>query len=487
MNNPEATTDALLAASPANEATGPVAIEVREVAKIYRLYDHPLDRVKEALDPLRRVYHRDFPALRGVSFRVCRGETVGIVGRNGSGKSTLLKIITRVVAPTRGSVAVSGRVSALLELGTGFNPELTGIENIYFNGTLLGYRREQVEAKLPEILRFAEIGDFVQQPIKSYSSGMLGRLGFAVAAAFDPDVLIIDEALAVGDEAFQRKCFARIKAIQDQGAAVLFVSHSAGAVIELCDRAVLMDQGEVLMEGIPKAVVAQYHRLIFASPDKVQRIREGIRSGAIPDVAPAAGESSSPENSVAEPTVEAETADESYFDETLCSRSLVEWPSRGVRIKDPHVETLRGRRVNVLEKSREYVYAYDVEFSEDKYHVGFGMLLKNVIGLGLAGVTTSCGDRYLAHVPAGAIVKLRFRFRALLAPGTYFLNAGAVGAENGEEVFLHRLVDVCVIRVQADSAHGTTGWVDLLMQPEIIVHPCGQPALARECQLSRVA
>lgn len=484
MNNPAPTTDALLAAGSSDAATGPVAIEARDVAKVYRLYERPLDRVKEALDPLRRTYHRDFPALRGVSLRVCRGETVGIVGRNGSGKSTLLKIITRVVAPTRGTVAVNGRVSALLELGTGFNPELTGIENIYFNGTLLGYRREQVEAKLPEILRFAEIGDFVHQPIKSYSSGMLGRLGFAVAAAFDPDVLIVDEALAVGDEAFQRKCFARIKAIQEQGAAVLFVSHSAGAVIELCDRAVLMDQGEILLEGRPKDVIAQYHRLIFAAPDQVSRIREAICRGELVGAAPAPA---NPQNATASTSAaETETPDESYFDPELRSKSLVEWPCRGARIMDPHVETLGGRRVNVLEKGREYAYAFDVEFLEDKYHVGFGMLLNTVIGMGLAGVTTSCEDRYLDHVPAGATVKLRFRFRALLRPGTYFLNAGVVGAEDGEEVFLHRLIDVCPIRVQA-GVHGTTGYVDLLMQPEIAVVPPGANALGNERKLSQVA
>jgi lipopolysaccharide transport system ATP-binding protein len=478
--------DALLTAGAPDAPTGPVAIEVRDVAKVYRLYDRPLDRVKEALDPLRRMYHRDFPALRGVNLRVCRGETVGIVGRNGSGKSTLLKIITRVVAPTHGSVAINGRVSALLELGTGFNPELTGIENIFFNGTLLGYRREQVEEKLPEILRFADIGDFVHQPIKSYSSGMLGRLGFAVAAAFDPDILIVDEALAVGDEAFQRKCFARIKAIQEQGAAVLFVSHSAGAVIELCDRAVLMDQGEILLEGRPKTVIAQYHRLIFAAPDAVPRIREAICKGELVGAASAAPAISPLSAAPLNPAAETEPPDESYFDPELRSKSLVEWPCRGARIKDPHVETPGGRRVNVLEKSREYVYAFEVEFHEDKYHVGFGMLLNTVVGMGLAGVTTCSEDRYLDFVPAGATVKLRFRFRALLRPGTYFLNAGVVGAEDGEEVFLHRLIDVCPIRVQAD-VHGTTGYVDLLMRSEIAVVPPDSTVQDAERPLSRVA
>lgn len=461
---------------------GELAIEVTDVAKVYRLYDRPLDRVKEALHPLRRLYHRDFPALRGVSLRVCRGETVGIVGRNGSGKSTLLKIITRVVAPTRGAVAVNGRVSAMLELGTGFNPELTGIENIFYNGTLLGYRREQIEGKLPEILRFADIGDFVSQPIKSYSSGMLGRLGFAVAVAFDPDVLIVDEALAVGDEAFQRKCFARIKAIQELGAAVLFVSHSAGAVIQLCDRAVLMDQGEILMEGRPKGVVAQYHRLIFAAADQVPRIREEIRNGVLASALPAASPAAPAEKAASE-VAEDDPADESYFDETLRSRSLVEWPSCGARIIDPHVETPGGRRVNVLQKGREYDYVYDVEFQEPKYHVGFGMLLKTVIGFELGGAATACGDRYIDFVPAGARIHCRFRFRALLAAGAYFLNAGVLGAEQGQEVYLHRLIDACLIRMLPAIDPVSTGVVDFLVRPRVIVQRSG----ASSETLSRVA
>jgi lipopolysaccharide transport system ATP-binding protein len=478
VKTPETTIDALLAAGSPAGATSEVAIEVRDVAKVYRLYDHPMDRVKEAFDPLRRRFHRDFPALRGVSLHVCRGETVGIVGRNGSGKSTLLKIITRVAAPTQGSVMVNGRVSALLELGTGFNPELTGIENIYFSGTLLGYRREQVEAKLPDILRFADIGDFVQQPIKSYSSGMLGRLGFAVAAAFDPDVLIVDEALAVGDEAFQRKCFARIKAIQEQGAAVLFVSHSAGAVIELCDRAVLMDQGEILMQGLPKAVVAQYHRLIFAAPEQVPVIREAIRSGAVPNGSPAVAEASQPQNSPARPASEPEIPDESYFDENLCTRSLVEWPQRGARILDPHVETVAGRRVNVLERNREYVYTYEVEFAEAAFHVGFGMMLKTVVGYELGGATTINGAECIEYFPEGARAKVCFRFRTLLAPGTYFLNAGVLGAEQGAEVYLHRLIDACLFRVQAAENDGMTGVADFLIRPNVSicradVVPCG--------------
>lgn len=487
MRNPESAADALLAAGPLDQADGQIAIEVRDVAKAYHLYERPVDRLKEALDPLRRRYHRDFHALRGVSLRVYRGETVGIVGRNGSGKSTLLKIITRVVAPTSGGVAVNGRVSALLELGTGFNPELSGLENIFFNGVLLGYRREQIEAKLADILRFADIGDFVKQPVKSYSSGMLGRLGFAVAAAFDPEVLIVDEALAVGDEAFQRKCFARIKAIQEQGAAVLFVSHSAGAVIELCDRAVLIDQGEMLMDGLPKAVIAQYHRLVFAAPEQVPSIREGIRSGAVVGASPAAGVASAAANCPASEASEAETPDESYFDNTLCSRSLVEWPSRGARIKDPHVETLDGRRVNVLQKGRDYVYAYEVEFHKPAFHVGCGMLLKTVIGYELGGATTVSGNQCIEHLPAGARIRARFRFRALLAPGAYFLNAGVLGAEQGEEVYLHRLVDACMVRIQPGVHDGTTGVIDFLIRPSVSIDPVGALPCGAAADLARVA
>jgi len=233
------------------------AIKVENLSKIYHLYDDPVDRLKESLHPLRKKYHRDFYALNNVSFEIKKGETVGIIGKNGAGKSTLLKILTGVLSQTQGRVTVNGRVLALLELGTGFNPELTGIENIYFNGALLGATREEMDQKLEAILDFADIGDFVHQPVKTYSSGMTVRLAFAVIANMDPEVLIVDEALAVGDAFFVQKCMRFLRKFIENGTLV-FVSHDTGAVLNLCDRAIWLHEGTVLKDGHPKEVTEAY-------------------------------------------------------------------------------------------------------------------------------------------------------------------------------------------------------------------------------------
>ena len=200
------------------------AIKVSNLTKIYKLYDKPMDRLKESLHPLKKNYHKDFYALNDVSFEVKKGETVGIIGKNGAGKSTLLKIITGVLTPTSGDVQVNGRIASLLELGAGFNPEYTGIENIYLQGTLMGFGHEEMAAKVDEILAFADIGDFIHQSVKMYSSGMFARLAFAVAINVDPDILIVDEALSVGDAAFQNKCIRKMEEIGDKGITILFVS-----------------------------------------------------------------------------------------------------------------------------------------------------------------------------------------------------------------------------------------------------------------------
>src|SRR6185369_12594138 len=219
-----------------------IAIKVENLSKVYRLYNSPQDRLKESLHPLRKKYHHDFYALNDVRFEVKRGDTVGIIGTNGSGKSTLLKIITGVLTPSSGSVTVNGRVSALLELGAGFNPELTGIENAYYNGMLMGFTTEQMDAKLEDILSFADIGEFVHQPVKMYSSGMLMRLAFAVIANVDADIMVIDEALAVGDAFFVQKCMRFLRKFMETGT-VLFVSHDTGAAVALCKTAIWLSNG----------------------------------------------------------------------------------------------------------------------------------------------------------------------------------------------------------------------------------------------------
>ena len=234
-----------------------IAIKVDNLTKIYHLYDDPVDRLKESLHPLRKKYHREYYALNDVSFEVKKGETVGIIGKNGAGKSTLLKILTGVLNPTCGHVSMNGRVLALLELGTGFNPELTGLENIFFNGTLLGASREEMDQKLDAILKFADIGEFVHQPVKTYSSGMVVRLAFAVIANMNPEVLIVDEALAVGDAFFVQKCMRFLRNFIENGT-LIFVSHDSGAVLNLCDRAIWLQEGQLLQDGNPKAVTEAY-------------------------------------------------------------------------------------------------------------------------------------------------------------------------------------------------------------------------------------
>lgn len=244
-----------------------IIINVENLSKIYKLYDKPIDRLKESINPFGKKYHRDFFALRDVSFDVKRGESIGVIGRNGSGKSTLLKIITGVLTPSSGNVTVNGKVAALLELGTGFNPEFTGIENIYFSGTITGYTREEIDAKLDNILAFADIGDFVHQPVKTYSSGMFVRLAFAVATSVTPDVLIVDEALSVGDIFFQQKCHARMEELQNNGTVLIVVSHDMRVVEKYSTKVILLDQGGCLFLGSPEEGVCRYYTLFESNRD----------------------------------------------------------------------------------------------------------------------------------------------------------------------------------------------------------------------------
>src|SRR5438552_537608 len=231
------------------------ALHVQGVSKCYRIYDHPGDRLKEMVTRGRWKRHRQFWALQDIDFEIEAGTTTGIIGPNGSGKSTLLQIITGTLEPTHGDVSHEGRIAALLELGAGFDPEFTGVENVYMNASLLGLSRRETEALFPAIERFAEIGPFLYQPVKTYSSGMYVRLAFAIAASVEPDILIIDEALAVGDAVFQHRCLRRISELHERGATVLFVSHDAAAVRALCSRAILLKAGGIIADGAPAEVL----------------------------------------------------------------------------------------------------------------------------------------------------------------------------------------------------------------------------------------
>lgn len=441
-----------------------VAIAARQLSKAYRVYARPQDRLKQMLWRGGRRRYTEFWAVRGVDLEMFRGETIGVVGRNGSGKSTLLKMICGTLAMTSGELQIAGRVAPVLAIGTGFNAEFTGRENVKLNATLLGLTDDQIRARMDSIIDFADIGAFFDQPVKAYSSGMYARLAFAVAIHTEPDILVVDETLAVGDEAFNRKCFSRIEEIKRGGATILFASHSANLVVELCDRAILLDGGERLLTGEPKAVIARYHRLLYAAPSEVPGIREEIRrldreeteSG---DIAPVADATTEVTGHAA--TAAARSGAHGRFDPKLRSESRVEYPGRGARIRDPQILDRTGEVVNVLLPGRSYVYAYDVAFDEDAFEVRFGMMLRMVSGVELGGQSSHPPRRGLAHIEAGSVARVRFSFQTLLQPGVYFLNAGVLGIRDGVQMYLHRLLDAAVFRIDPERPGVVTGAVDL--------------------------
>lgn len=446
------------------------AIRLRGLSKTFPVYRQPHHRLLHSLDPRRDGrWHREFQALRPLDLDIGRGETVGIVGRNGSGKSTLLQLICGTLAPTTGSVEVGGRIAALLELGAGFNPEFTGRENVYLNGAVLGLGRQELDERFDDIAAFADIGEFLEQPVKNYSSGMYVRLAFAVAINVMPDILVVDEALSVGDEAFQRKCFARIERIRESGATVLFVSHSAGTIIDLCDSALLLDRGELLARGTARNVVARYQKLVYTPEDRAEQVREDIRrenaGGALwkPPAAAPAGE--------AAPGAPRPSAQQASWDEGMVPASTVAYENRGARIDDPHIETPGGERVNVLVAGAEYVYAYDVLVDRTLANVRCGMMLRSVTGVGIGGAVSSLPGGALPVVERGARLRMRFRFRCLLAPGVYFANAGVLAALGEGEDYVDRRIDAAMFKVLPQPGRIATGLVDLDVAPELGMEP----------------
>ena len=441
-----------------------VAIAARQLSKAYRVYARPQDRLKQMLWPSGRRFYTEFWAVRGVDLDVYRGETVGVVGRNGSGKSTLLRMICGTLAMTSGDLQVAGRVATVLALGTGFNPEFTGRENAQLNSTLLGRSDAQIRDRMDAIVAFADIGPFFDRAVKSYSSGMYARLAFSVAIHTDPDILVVDETLAVGDEAFNRKCFSRIEAIKRGGGTILFASHSANLVVELCDRAILMDGGERLLTGEPKEVIGRYHRLLYAKSSEVPEIREEIRrfdEGEETDTVDAAPLEHAAASVGGSPGAATRVGLHGRFDPKLRSESTVEYPTRGARISVPQILDRSGDVVNVLLPGRTYVYAYDVAFEEDAFEVRFGMMIRMVSGVELGGQSSHPPRRGSAYIEAGSVARVRFSFQTLLQPGLYFLNAGVLGVRDGAQMYLHRLLDAAVFRIDPERPGLVTGVVDL--------------------------
>lgn len=453
-----------------------VAIALKSISKLYKRYNHPSDRFKEILLP-GKVRSENFWALRDISLQIKKGETVGIIGRNGSGKSTLLQIIAGTLQPTTGEVQVNGRISALLELGSGFNPEFTGRQNVFFNARILGLSKEETEDKFDKIAAFADIGEFINQPVKTYSSGMFIRLAFAVASSIDPDIFIVDEALSVGDEAFQRKCFARIYAIQESGASILFVSHAANSIIELCSKALLIDQGDLLITGLPKTVITQYQKLIYAPNDKKSSLREQLKNGSFitkNKQTDPLGINIAPSSSG---QAEAACKDKSNpkYDPSLQPQDIVSYQSRGAKIENIKILNFSGEQVNLLIRNQRFLYTYSVKFSQDCFKVRFGMLCKTISGLELGGAASHPMGHEIPHIPAGITTHIKFEFTCLLLPGTYFLNAGLLGRIGDEDVYLDRRVDAVMFKVLPEPKLCQTGTVDFQVKSSVSTHAHAKP------------
>jgi lipopolysaccharide transport system ATP-binding protein len=435
------------------------AIEVKNLGKSYNIYRHPQDRLKQSVIPRLQQfigrspnrYFREFWALRNVSFEVKKGETIGIIGRNGSGKSTLLQIICGTLSPTTGTVSTQGRITALLELGSGFNPQFSGRENVYLNGAILGLSKQEIDSRFDDIAGFANIGDFIEQPVKIYSSGMIVRLAFAVQAMVDPDILIVDEALAVGDEKFQRKCFARIEELKSKGTSILFVSHSGAQIIELCEKALLLEHGVRLLYTQPAKAVRAYHKLIYASRDEqknlIHQYRMADQSGQdIPALEPAESK----------PDPDPLTKD--AFDAGLTPQTKEVYPVQGAEIQSFRILDRDGHPVNVLQPGENYLFEVSGQFLSDNDKVYFGIHIRSISGMSLTGQRYPEKGNFIDHVRAGESFRITYGFKMILLPGVYFVGGG-VWSYN-EPNCLHRILDALMFRVTAHQKPISFGYVD---------------------------
>lgn len=420
-------------------------IRLNKISKDFYIYDKPLDRLLENFLPNSKR-HKKFKALSNINFEIKKGETVGLVGANGAGKSTLLQIICGTLNATEGEVIVDGRISALLELGSGFNPEFTGRENIYFFSAMQGMKKKEIEEKMEDILAFADIDEFIDQPVKTYSSGMYVRLAFAAAIHVEPDILVVDEALAVGDEAFQNKCYSKINAMRDAGVTVLFVTHSPQTVMSLCDRALLFDHGELLLDSNPKDVISCYQKLLYAPAEKKKNIRsqllefgvDAFKNNVVPKPEEKKEDRLNEDNNIS--LLE-------MFDPGLSSQSIT-YEHKGALVIDPHIRTLDGKKVNVLVKGREYIYTYNVKFMHNVKNVRFSMLIKMLNGTDLGGYI-SAHDSFsgIKSIANESEYKIEFRFTVRLNPGVYAMNAGVRGVSCEEEEYLTRVLDTLLFRI----------------------------------------
>ena len=449
-----------------------VAIEVKNLTKSYKLYDKPMDRLKDSLGLAGKKRFKEHLALNNVSLSVKKGETVGIIGTNGSGKSTILKIITGVLSPSSGEVNVDGHISALLELGAGFNMEYNGIDNIYLNGMMIGFSEEEITRRLDAILEFADIGDYVYQPCKTYSSGMFVRLAFAVAINIDPEILIVDEALSVGDVFFQAKCYHKFEEFKKQGKTILFVSHDLSSISKYCDRAILLNQGVLFGEGTPKKMIDIYKQVLVgqyplpssdvqnlldddeiraAAADADEKANSKIKNGedkaTAKDNKSDAGKNAKSNNSQADKKAMGENPD------------TLEYGDGAATIDEFYVTDANGLRASSIIKGTDFTVHMRVKFNRDVAAPIFAFTFKNILGIEITGTNSMVEKAFLEPVKAGDVKDISFTQNMSLQGGEYLISFGVTGFEQNDFTVYHRLYDALNITVVSDK--NTVGYYDM--------------------------
>ena len=458
--------------------TDDIAIKIKDVTKLYKLYDKPTDRLKESLGLTKKQKYKEHYALHNVSFNVKRGECVGIIGTNGAGKSTILKIITGVLNPTAGEVAIDGRISALLELGAGFNMEYTGIENVYLNGTMIGFSKEEIDAKLQDILDFADIGDFVHQPVKTYSSGMFVRLAFAVAINIDPEILIVDEALSVGDVFFQLKCFKKFEEFKKQGKTILFVSHDLSSIERYCDKAILMDHGRNVAEGRPIDIINKYKKIMTGMTVAEMEEQENLRKEKLEAITADVETSKSENESAVTSDVEGDSKNESavtsdvrgdsfkrWRDYLEVNPNLDEYGDGAAKLIDFGLFDEDGNITTTILKGSRFTIRSKVEFKEDVDDPIFTYTFKTVKGQDITGTNTMFEKVSVGKASKGEIYVASFEQEMNLQGGEYLLSMSCTSFVDGELVAHDRLYDVLNISVVSEK--NTVGYYDMNSKVQI--------------------
>jgi lipopolysaccharide transport system ATP-binding protein len=423
-----------------------IQIETHSLTKKYKLYKSNIDRLKEALSAKGKKYHKDFFALKDVNLKISKGESIGIVGRNGSGKSTLLKLLAGELNPTSGYSYVRGKIAAILELGAGLNSELTGLENIRVVSAFNGLGRNEINRAIGYIKDFAELGDHIAQPVKSYSSGMRARLAFAIAISSEPEILIVDEALSVGDAAFKRKCYARIEELRKRGVTLLYVSHSESSILNLCDRVIWLSSGSVVLDGNARNVMKLYSKYIMAGVTDHDMILKEFKSLS------AVGRSSLNDNSSYSPAIKSKTS--------------LHYDSNGALISNVRVVDIAGNVVNMIGYGHDYILMYDVVFTVDHEDARCAMSFRDEKGNILSGHVYPDKNSYFKP-EINKKLTVKFYFKNIFNVESIFVSCGVRGFFNNEWSFLHRIVDAIMIKnIELDQS--ATGPVVLVEMADLV-------------------